>query len=107
MKRRQFIAAHGGAWSQPWAINAQQTDRVRPVGRYLEAMVKLFRKGHVEAFQQPSAIDRWGNTPACQAARDLTAQVASPIARLDAKMTLRSGDGKAQFPRYRPALPND
>jgi len=41
------------------------------------------------------------------AARDLTAQVASPIARLDAKTTLRSGDGKAQFPRYRPALPND
>jgi hypothetical protein len=41
------------------------------------------------------------------AARDLTARVASRIARLDAKMTLRSGDGKALFPRYRPVLPND
>ena len=51
MKRRQFIAAHGGAWSQPWAINAQQTDRVRPVGRYLEAMVKLSGK----AMSRPSS----------------------------------------------------
>ena len=33
--------------------------------------------------------------------------VAMQVARLVAKTTLRSGDGKAQFPRYRPALPND
>ena len=39
-------------------------------------------------------------------ARDLYSSGGQPDrARLDAKTTLRSGDGKAQFPRYRPASP--
>src|SRR5450631_361738 len=77
----------------------QVTQSQRPLrrcwaGRYRAPLVAPNATQHVPNLVQP-------------AARDLTAQVASPIARLDAKTTLRSGDGKAQFPRYRPALPND
>jgi hypothetical protein len=65
-------------------------------------------KNNAAAFGSPKPSSPIGvSALAIKAASDLRAQVASPIVRLDAKTTLRPGDGKAQFLPYRPALPND
>lgn len=79
--------------------------RMNPSKLVVEAReLSLSSRYHV--FQGPGSLSSVEHTRLL-AAHDLTAQVANPIARLDAKMTSRSGDGKALFPRYRPALPND